>query len=129
MTTLSLPRFNQPALATAIEALPLPVLDTLPFGVIRLNRDGIVEVYNQTERRLSGSGRAPRLGLDFFTGVAPCMNQAGFRGRIEQALKRGQFDLEFAWTGDFGDRLRSLTIRAQPATGGGCWIFISRDDG
>lgn len=123
------PSFDHPDLARAVEALPQEALDTLEFGIIRVDEAGIVRVYNETERRLSGSGRRQRVGLEFFLSVAPCMDQPGFRGQIDRALALGQLDLEFAWTGDFGDRLRSLTVRAQAATGGGYWIFIRREDG
>lgn len=123
------PRFDQPDLASAVESLPPEALDTLDFGAIRLDDGGTVQIYSLAERRRSGSGDAPRLGLDFFTSVAPCMNQPGFRGRIERALGRGSLDLEFSWTGDFADRLRSMTVRVQSATGGGYWIFMRREVG
>ncbi|MDO9710866.1 hypothetical protein, partial [Paracraurococcus lichenis] len=66
--------------------------------------------------------------LGFFTRVAPCMDHPGFRGRIERALEGGTLDVEFGWTGDFGDAGRSLRIRAQSATGGGLWLFLLREE-
>ncbi|MFC7477384.1 hypothetical protein ACFQS7_23695 [Dankookia sp. GCM10030260] len=129
MNAARIPRFEQRDLASAVEALPPDALDTLDFGAIRLDDGGAVQIYNLAERRLSGSGDLPRIGLEFFSSVAPCMNQSGFRGRIERALARGRLDLEFSWTGDFSDRLRSVTVRVQSATGGGYWIFMRREDG
>jgi photoactive yellow protein len=125
---LRLPHFEQSDLARAVEALPPEALDTLEFGAIRLDASGIVQVYSEAERRLSGSGDLPRLSFDFFTRIAPCMDQPGFRGRIEQALAQGRLDLEFSWTGDFSDRMRSVTVRVQSASGGGYWIFMRRED-
>lgn len=122
------PGFDAPDLARAIEALPAEALDALPFGVIRVDGDGIVQIYNETERRMSGSGERPRLALSFFTDVAPCMDNPGFRGRIEQAVAQGRFDIEFGWIGDFSDANRSLRVRVQPATAGGCWLFLNRDE-
>lgn len=129
MNTARLPHFDQPDLASAVESLPPDALDTLEFGAIRLDDGGTVQIYNLAERRLSGSGDLPRMGLEFFSSVAPCMNQPGFRGRIERARLQGQLDLEFSWTGDFSDRLRSVTVRVQSASGGGYWIFMRREDG
>ncbi|MES2710881.1 MAG: hypothetical protein V4653_04825 [Pseudomonadota bacterium] len=128
MNAARVPTFDQPDLALAVESLPPDALDTLDFGAIRLDDGGTVLIYNLTERRLSGSGDLPRLGLEFFATVAPCMNQAGFRGRIDRALESGKLDLEFSWTGDFSDRLRQITVRVQSATGGGYWIFMRRED-
>jgi photoactive yellow protein len=123
-----LPSFEAPDLARAVEALPSDALDSLPFGCIGLDANGVVGVYNATERRLSGSGGRPRVGLSFFAKVAPCMDNQDFRGRIERALETGDLDLEFGWVGDFDDSERSLRVRVQAASGGGCWIFIQRDD-
>jgi photoactive yellow protein len=122
----ALPSFEQPDLARAVEALPVQALDGLPFGAIRLDADGIVRVYSGAERRLSGSGDRARLGLHFFREVAPCMDGPRYRGRIERAIAEGRLDVEFGWTGDFDDAERSMRVRVQPASGGGCWIFMQR---
>lgn len=127
MNALRLPRFEQTDLASVVEALPPETLDALDFGAIRLDAGGTVQFYSEAERRLSGSRDLPRLGLDFFASIAPCMDQPGFRGRIERALAQGKLDLEFSWTGDFSDRMRSITVRVQSACGGGYWIFMRRE--
>ena len=122
-----LPDFETPGLARAVEALPEEALDRLPYGAVRLDAAGVVRVYSGAERRLSGSGERPRLGLGFFTEIAPCMDMPGFRGRIERALAAGRLDLELGWTGDFADAHRSLRVRVLSATGGGRWIFMLRE--
>ncbi len=118
--------FDLPALAPAVEALPVGALDALTFGALRVDHAGVVQVYNRTERLRSGSGDRPRLGLDFFTDVAPCMATKEFRGRIERALAEGSLDLEFGWVGDFGDAERAMRVRVQSAAQGGYWIFFQR---
>ena len=65
--------------------------------------------------------------MSFFVDVAPCMNTPTFSGRIEKARAAGKYDLEFGWIGDFSDRSRELRVRIQPASDGGCWIFIQRE--
>jgi len=127
MTDRDLPAFDTPHLARAIEALPDAALDRLPFGAIRVDGDGIIRVYSGAERRLSGSGDRARLGLEFFTGVAPCLDNPRFRGRIEKAMAEGRLDLEFGWTGDFADANRSLRVRVQSAAPGGYWICMLRE--
>ena len=122
-----LPDFEEPHLAMAIEALPSEAVDTLPFGAIRLSSDGKVDYYSAAERRLSGSGNLDRLGLDFFSRIAPCMDNPDFRGRVERARASGTLDLEFSHIGDFEDRDRELTVRIQSASAGGYWIFMRRD--
>jgi len=125
--TGTLPDLDQDDLAAAIERLPPEALNTLPFGAIRLNAGGEVVVFNDAEKRLSGFGDRPALGRHFFTQIAPCMNQPGFRGRIDRALAAGDAEIEFGWIGDFSSPERELRVRVTPATGGGCWILIRRE--
>ncbi len=118
--------FDTPALAEAVEAMTAADIDRLPFGVIGLDRDGWVRVYNETEARLSGRKARPTKGKPFFTEVAPCMNNGYFKGRIDQALSAGTLDIEFTFVGDFNDPGRELHVRIQSANDGGIWIFHQR---
>ena len=58
-------------------------LDRLPFGVVGLSPEGMVEVYNQTEARLAGLNRNDVLGTSFFLSVAQCMNNFFVAQRFE----------------------------------------------
>lgn len=49
-------------------------LDQLPYGVVVLQADNIVETYNACEERHSGLPRSTVIGRNFFVEVAPCMN-------------------------------------------------------
>lgn len=120
--------FDMNGLAEAVERLPKDAVDALPFGAIRLDGAGLVTFYSAAEAKLSGYGsQRPALGVSFFLEVAPCMNTPAFSGRIEKARAAGKYDLEFGWIGDFSDRSRELRVRIQPASDGGCWIFIQRE--
>lgn len=119
--------FDEPNLAGAVERLPPETIDALPFGAIRIDREGRVAFYSKAEAALSGYGDRPALGRAFFTEIAPCMDNEAFRGRIDQALAAGKLDLEFGFTGDFADPDRSLRVRIQSASEGGYWIFLLRE--
>jgi photoactive yellow protein len=117
--------FNAPDLAARIETLSQHELDNLPFGVILLDRQGIVLFYSATEARLSGYGMTP-LGKNFFdVGRSPSIGD--LRSRIMSAMESGPVDLEFAWKGDGTDPQRELRIRVQSSRQGGVWMFIERD--
>ncbi|MDP2412263.1 MAG: hypothetical protein Q8M26_18510 [Pseudolabrys sp.] len=117
--------FDAPDLAARIEQLSQYDLDNLPFGVILLDRAGIVLFYSETEARLSGYGKTP-LGLNMFE-ISACMGSDEFRGRVTRAMEEGPVDLEIAWPGDYGDPNRELRIRVQSSRKGGVWMFIQRD--
>ncbi|HZP86875.1 MAG TPA: PAS domain-containing protein [Burkholderiales bacterium] len=122
-----IPDFDTCDLARAVESLEASEIDALPFGVIRLNRDLTVQFFSRREAALSGYGQRPTRGMNFFTQIAPCMNTDSVRGALDRAIAQGDFDLEFLHVGDFDDASRSLHIRAQPAAGGGAWLFINRE--
>jgi len=121
-----LPSFDQPNLAEAVEALNQEDIDLLPFGVIGLDSQGAVRIYNRAEATLSGYGTRSAFGKTFFTDVAPCMNNGYFKGRIEKARAAGTLDISFSFVGDFSDRNRELSVRVQAAKDGGTWIFVKR---
>jgi photoactive yellow protein len=117
--------FNAPDLAARVEDLSQHELDNLPFGVILLDREGIVLFYSATEARLSGYRENP-IGRNLFE-ISLCMGKDDFRGRVMHAMEEGPVDLEFGWIGDFGNPQRELRIRVQSSRRGGVWLFIERD--
>lgn len=117
--------FNAPDLAARIENSSQSALDNLPFGVILLDRDGVVRFYSATEARVSGYGNKP-LGHNLFD-ISSCANREVLRERVMRAMEDGQADLEFAWFGDPTDPRREMRIRVQSARSGGVWLCIERD--
>lgn len=117
--------FNAPNLVARVEQFSQFDLDQLPFGVILLDREGIVQFYSMTEARLSGYGEIP-IGQNFFK-ISNCLGSDDFRGRLTRAMEAGPLDLELGWAGDFNDPQRELRIRVQSARNGGMWMFIERD--
>lgn len=67
--------------------MSLEQLDHLPFGVIALDRDGIILAYNRAEERLSLRRAADLIGKNFFREVAPCTYVEEFYGRFQRFLK------------------------------------------
>lgn len=122
-----LPSFDQPRLAQAVDALTPEQVDALPFGAIRLDAANRVAFFSRSEALLSGY-RHSALGIDFFAGIAPCMDTDLYRGRLERALTASTVNIEFSHIGDFADRTRELRVRIQSAGGGGVWIFMSREN-
>jgi photoactive yellow protein len=66
--------FTDTSLLDKLEAADDAALDSLPFGVVAMSKDGIVTSYNIAESRLSGLTKANVAGRNFFTSVAPCTN-------------------------------------------------------
>ena len=126
MTEAVPPSFDTAHLALAVEQLEAAAVHALPFGAVRLDRDGRVLFFSDTEARHSGYGARRPEGLHYFTEVAPCLAHAGFLGRIERARQAGTLDIEFGYIGDFDDADKELHCRVQSAGDGGLWIFTQR---
>ena len=77
--------FDAPDLAVRIENSSQSDLDNLPFGVILLDREGVVRFYSATEARLSGYGNAP-LGHNLFD-ISSCANREVLRERVMHAIE------------------------------------------
>lgn len=119
-------RIDDETLPARIERLSREEIDALPFGVIRLDADGIVTFYSKTEAEQSGFGDRRAIGRHFFTQLAPCLGTPERLQRIEQARRDGTLDIEFEQIGDFDDAERELRLRVVSATGGGAWVFLQR---
>lgn len=76
-------KFDDAALFGMLDAAPADTLATLTFGVIGLDGEGLVEVYNTHEAVAAGLTRERVLGRHFFLDVAPCMNNAMVAERLE----------------------------------------------
>lgn len=62
-------------------------LDSLPFGLIVLDEEGTVLLYNETESKLTGFRRERILGRNFFVDIAPCTRVKEFEGRFQQFVR------------------------------------------
>ncbi len=66
--------FSATDLLTSLEIADGPSYDTLPFGVVKMTKDGIIVAYNKTESEIAGVTPGNAIGKHFFTQVAPCTN-------------------------------------------------------
>ncbi len=117
--------FDAPDLAARMEKLSPAELDAVPFGVIELDANDIVLVYNANEVSRSGYGSTP-LGKNFFE-VSRNPNKRELQSRIIRAKEEDPVDLEFGWRGGTGAAERELRLRVMSASRGGVWIFVERD--
>lgn len=93
--------------------LDAAALDALPWGMVRLDADGVVTEYNAAEQALSGRDRARTVGRHFFREVAPCTNVRSFAGRFDEMVRAGRparERLEFVFRFAGGDLLVDISM-------------------
>ena len=103
-------------------------LDQLPFGAIRLDREGKILSFNQAEVDLSGRKKENVLGKNFFTDVAPCTNVQEFAGKFREGVQAGRLHTVFPYVFDYKMDPRNVwvTLFYSNETDT-AWVFV-RDD-
>lgn len=76
-------QFDDADMLGQLDSATAAALDTLPFGVVGLDRTGRVEIYSEHEAAASGLTRHRVLGRHFFFDIAPCMNNFMVAERFE----------------------------------------------
>jgi photoactive yellow protein len=85
-------------------------LDQQPFGVIRLDRHGVVQTYNLYESKLARKRREDVIGRNFFTDVAPCTKVKEFYGRFREGVEARSLNATFGFVFDFPHGARNVDV-------------------
>ena len=112
-----------------IDRMAVEELDALPFGAIRLDRDGNILSYNMTESKLTGRDPKRVIGRNFFKEVAPCTNVQAFAGRFREGIAKKEMHAIFPYRFDFQMAPRDVTVTLfysqQTDT---AWVFVREAD-
>ena len=111
--------------AESIDRMSETELDALPFGAIRLDREGKVLSYNAAESKLTGRDPQRVIGRNFFTEVAPCTNVQEFAGRFREGVAQRKMHVIFPYRFDFEMAPRDVTITLFYSEQTECaWVFV-----
>lgn len=101
-------------------------LEALPYGAIRLNREGEVLSVNQTETNMSGASADTYLGRNFFSQVAPCADVKAFAGRFKEFLNSNRRLKEFNFLYRFAAGNIAVRVIFVRDTGGALLIISKK---
>jgi photoactive yellow protein len=96
---------------TRLSSMSPQEIDALPVGVIGLNDEGYVTLYNRFEADFAGIPEKQALGTHFFTELAPCTNNRIIYGRFKDGISKGQLDEELFYTFTYRMRATSVMLR------------------
>jgi len=85
-------------------------VDTLEFGVIKVDEAGIINLYNKYESELAKVPISFALGRNFFTQVAICTNNRIFYGRFLEGVKKRDLDVVFNYVFTYNMRPTNVLI-------------------
>jgi photoactive yellow protein len=118
--------FDAADLAAQLDSLRDAERDALPFGVILLDREGVVRFYSKTEARIS-KYQGQKVGANFFE-MAKRVAKDELWNSIQRAMEEeGKVDLDFGWAGDHADPKKQFRLRVVSAKNGGVWLCFERD--
>lgn len=116
-------------LAPFLDRLTDEELDSIPYGVIQLDANGIVRSYNRAEAENVGGIPRP-LGRNFFLDVCPSANVPELWGRFRQAVADEQIDETFHYTFSCGPLPRRVQLRMYYSVRTrSVWMFVAKPDG
>jgi photoactive yellow protein len=101
-------------------------LNDAPFGIIKIDDDGVVQFYNRYESNLSGVDPEDALGTSFFTELAPCSNNPLFLGRFTDGVEEGTLDEHFTYTFTYKMRPTLVDVHLYRDDAGNNWILIKK---
>jgi photoactive yellow protein len=103
-------------------------LDSLPVGMIQLDRSGKVLKFNQTESDLARVAAADALGKSFFDEVAPCTKVQAFYGKFLEGVEKRQLQTVFDYVFRFRDgREKNVVISMfYSVTTETVWVCVER---
>jgi photoactive yellow protein len=112
-----------------IDSLTESDFNALPFGAIKLDKDGRILKYNLYESKLAERNATEVIGQNFFTEVAPCTNVQEFAGRYRQGIEEGKLDTTFPYSFVFPKRVMNVEITLVLSPDGeSAWVFVKEKD-
>jgi photoactive yellow protein len=103
-------------------------LDSLPVGMIQLDRNGTVLKFNQTESSLARVEKDEALGKSFFDEVAPCTKVQEFHGKFVEGVQNRNLHTVFPYQFRFRDgRQKNVVISMfYSASTDTVWVLVQR---
>lgn len=102
--------------------------DAMPFGMIQLDRAGVVKTYNAWEAQLARRKPSEVIGKNFFTDVAPCTNVAEFRGQLDALCASGGKSYIFDYDFSFPWGRRRVRVRFVIESNDERWVLVTNVD-
>lgn len=99
--------------------------DRMPFGVVKVDAAGRIQLYNHYEAQLAGIAASSAEGKNFFTEIAPCTNNKLFFGRFKKGVDQGELDTSFNYTFTYKMKPTNVAIHLKhDKESGSSWVFV-----
>lgn len=118
--------FDDDELGEALRTYSEDTLDEAPFGIVKVDDDGVVQFYNRYESELAGVAPEDAVGRNFFTQLAPCSSNRLFHGRFKKGVRKGTLDERFTYTFTYKMSPTLVQVRMYTDQEGHNWVMIRK---
>lgn len=119
--------FDDSNVAQELDNMSRQDLDQLPFGVIKVDDEGIVQEYNKAEGEIVNRQPTDTYGRNFFFEVAPCTSMEDFYGRFRDGVQSGRLNTEFDYIFDYRMYPTDVRVKMRNARESKrYWILVKR---
>jgi len=120
-------RFGTDDIENVLSKMGDTQLDSLAFGAVQLDRDGVILSYNAAESEITGRSPEDVLGKNFFTEVAPCTDTDAFHGKFRAGVESGSLNHLFEYVFDYQMAATKVQVHMKKALQGDTyWVFVKR---
>lgn len=99
--------------------------DAAPFGIVKVDQNGKILLYNKYESELANVPIQTAVGKNFFTEVAICTNNRIFYGRFKEGMVTGDLDIAFNYVFTYKMKPTNVVIHLyHDQSSDSNWIFV-----
>ena len=123
---MRLVKFSAKNIANELANMTDDDLDSLAFGAVELDSEGVILRYNAAEAEISNREQEGMVGRNFFD-VAPCTRGEAFEGRFREGVESGKLDVQFTYVLDNEMTPTQVRVRMRNAEDKDTyWVLIKR---
>lgn len=102
-------------------------VDNSNFGVVKVDNNGKILIYNKYEAELAGITQSSAEGKNFFTEIAPCTNNKLFWGKFKAGVDAGELNSSFNYTFTYKMKPTNVAIHLlHDKNSKTNWVFVQK---
>jgi photoactive yellow protein len=119
--------FVSPNILSRLGSLTRAEADGAPYGVVQVDANGKVLLYNRYEAELAGIAPSAAEGRNFFVDIAPCTNNKLFMGKFKSGVDSGELNSVFNYTFTYKMKPTNVSIHLlHDKASKTNWVFVQK---
>ncbi len=119
--------FVPASIKTRLASLDQDSADREPFGIVKVDDSGTIEIYNRWEAEMAGVEQDRAVGKNFFTQIAPCTNNRLVFGKFRKGVEAGELDETVNYTFTYKMKPTNVVLHLFHDRGSKSnWVFVQK---